>query len=111
MVRLFNGVEILKDGMAGVPEMRIRVLGTWGAWAGLPCGCVTTAVFIAINSDGFDMSLYQVGPLLDPTVDSLVTEAQEPTLYISYGLRHERRNIRVVATLGDISITRNVSRQ
>jgi hypothetical protein len=85
--------------------MSVRVLSTWGTYAGLDCDCLTSHVFVATNLDGEELRLFQLGPLLDPVVDSLVTEASKPTVYLSYGLAAQRLHLRVGIALDRLSIT------
>lgn len=105
LVRLFNSVDVLGRGAAGNPLLFIRVIGTWGPSARLDGDALTTQVYIALNDDGFDMGLYRIGPLLDPNVECIVTESDQPVIHISYGLPQTRLRARIQAALSGLNIT------
>jgi hypothetical protein len=104
LVRLFNSVDVLARGAAGVPLLFVSVIGIWGPHAGLDGGALTTQVYIALNDDGIDMRLYRIGPLLDPNVECITTENDGAVIYINYGLAETRQRARVQASLRRLNI-------
>jgi hypothetical protein len=95
LVSLYNSFDVLGEKLVGSPSGRLRIIGTWGESAGLDCDCVLTRVSVAMNYDGEDLQLYSLGQLLDPKVDSIVTEGTHPVAYISYGQGSDVRHARI----------------
>jgi len=110
MINLVNSVEVLADSMVGPSAIDVRVLSTWGGFAGLPCDCLTTVLYIGLNDGGQTLRAYRLPELLDPKVDSMTAENDQPTIYVTYGLRSALRHARIVATLAGVHITQAKSR-
>ena len=105
LIRLYNSVDVLAEGFAGKPSVQIRVVASWGASAELDCDCLLSRVRIAINIDGDDMLLYALPELLDPKVESIVTENERAVVYIAYGLRTSLRRVRIEVLPHGLRIT------
>jgi hypothetical protein len=104
-VRLFNSVKVLAEDGAGRPMRFVRVLGVWGPHARLDSGALTTQVFIAINDDGYELGVFTLGYLLDPTVRCIVTEEDAPIVYLEYGLPSHRMLARLSVALAALGVS------
>ncbi len=113
-VRVLNAPELLAEGAAGRPQLRVRVTGVLGAWAELDCDCLLTTLYIAVSDGAEDeatLRAFRLPGLLDPKIDSLVTEADVPVLYVSYGLASQRRIARLAVSLQGVRSTGARARQ
>ena len=102
-LRLFNSLSVMAEGMAA--HGQLRVLSIWGPSAGLDCDCLTLNLIVAFNLDGYDLSAFRLGPLLDPVVDSLSTERDRPVVYLTYGMDTARKGLRVEVLKDQLSLT------
>ena len=103
-VRLVNSVQVLADKSAGVPRVQVRVISVWGSSARLDCDCLTSRLYIGLNEDGQTLRAYRLPELLDPKVDSITTESNDPVIYVSYGLPASLRHARVVAARSGVRV-------
>jgi hypothetical protein len=105
LVTLFNSVEVLGHAFVGAPARELRVLATWGEPARLDSDELTERVYVAVNEDGSDLSLFRVGDLLRPKVECIVPEGGAPVAYLSYGLQNSRYHARIEARPARLLVT------
>jgi hypothetical protein len=102
--RFLSGVKVLGEGFAAYQG--VRVVSGWGPHARLDGGVLASNVFIALNNDGTEFTAYQIGPLLNPEVRRITTEADEGVVYLVYGgLGTQVRCARVRVLPGPLQIS------
>ncbi len=105
LIRLFNSVRVLGEEFAGNPGVQLRILGSWGESAQLDCDCLLTRVYVAINLDGEDLRVYRLPELLEPKVDSIVTEHDHAVAYVAYGQTEARQVMRIEVLASSIRVS------
>jgi len=104
-IRLFNSIAVLGEQSVGKGRARVRVIESWGGPAELACDCLLSRLYISVNLDGDELRAYQLPELLDPTLISIGAEKENPVVYLEYGLKTARRQIRVEILPDSIRVT------
>ena len=104
---LVLSVKVLVDTLLRVHGLgpELRVISAWGGYAGLPCDCLTTRLFIGLNDGEEFLVAYSLPELLDPTIDRVTTQGRDAVVFISYGLDKRRQHARIRANLDGMWIT------
>jgi hypothetical protein len=104
-IRLLNSVAVLGEQPVGEGRAHVRVIESWGGSAELACDCLLSRVYISVNLDGDELRAYQLPELLNPTLISIGAEKGNPVVYLEYGLKAVRRQIRVEILPDSICVT------
>ena len=105
IIKLLNGLEILKEFKTTDLSVRIIALGNLSGSAGYANGEITHDLYFTVSQYGElpEQNLFRVGEFYNPKIESIDSANNtKPIIEISFGELGERQRINFELTIGEL---------